>query len=325
MTAHSTSRWSWWSRASSVALLVVCCVTCTVPQIVEDSAAACANGEDDDANGSTDCDDPQCARSGACELDEATCSDGIDQDRDGRVDCEQDSCVRAGFCKAAAADCDVVRRTGCRRGQSCHALDPVGGEPRMCVQPGAHDENEGCASTAEDPAGGCKDGTICYGNGLCSRPCEQLDDCPRSALCIRVDSLPYGVCTLTCFPPAGCADGYSCIAMQWGGIAYAGGGWMHGCVSTNAVTSMVPKATAQVGDSCLDGVRSGSPSERVCSSGLVCVPGATSTENTCRKACLANVDGSDANTCAEGRCVAVDPFDQRPARPSDVYRLGVCL
>ena len=303
-------------------VLLVVLLACTSPRIAEDSAAACSNGLDDDGNGLADCADPSCVKSGACELDAASCSNGLDDDGDGRVDCEEDSCIKGGFCEKIAADCDVIHQTGCVRGMACQPVDPVAGTPRVCVRPGITAENHRCAPTAEDPGGGCQAGTICYSLGLCAQPCETYFDCPRSSLCIRGEQ-PYGVCSLTCFPALGCVDGYGCVALQRTNDAYAYQGWMHSCFTNEAIDGLLAKAAATVGQPCVDGAVTSTPPETVCATGLLCVPEPSG--NVCREVCLANIDGSDGKNCATGRCVVIDPFDPRPPRSNELYRVGVCL
>ena len=51
----------------------------------------CDDGEDNDGDGLTDCDDPNCAGDEACLTDEI-CDDGLDKDGDSYVDCEDCDC-----------------------------------------------------------------------------------------------------------------------------------------------------------------------------------------------------------------------------------------
>ncbi len=305
------------------AAVVAGAVACTAPRISEDSDAACSNGLDDDGDGLVDCADPACASTTACELDASTCSNGLDDDGDGLVDCEQKSCVTAGFCASVPASCDVVRSTGCARGLACEPVDPIAGTPRVCALPGVLDETKTCAVTPSDPSGGCRAGTICYGNGLCTLPCEVEADCPRSATCVRDATKPYGVCSLTCMPSTGCVPGYTCIPFQRIGSYYRNNGWMHTCVSSEIAAGLAAKTGAKVGAPCADAALTSTPPATVCESGLLCVPGPTGA--FCREVCLANPDGSVGRTCASGGCVTIDPFDQRPPRPAEPYRFGVCL
>ncbi len=70
--------------------------------VVENSPRLCQNGEDDDGDGLTDCDDDGCGQLIFClhrdtptEDDAASCANGEDDDGDGFVDCEDDGCVAA--------------------------------------------------------------------------------------------------------------------------------------------------------------------------------------------------------------------------------------
>jgi hypothetical protein len=296
---------------------------CTAPRIVEDSGAACSNGVDDDGDGLTDCADPACASSGACELSAAACSNGIDDDRDGRTDCEQTSCVDLGFCAPVAADCDVPSNAGCVRGMSCQSVDPSG-EQRVCAKTGEVNEGRECTGSASDPAGGCKAGLTCAPIGLCERPCGANTECPRSSVCIRLPDQRSGFCSDTCLPSIGCRAGYLCAAFQRVQVAYADRGWMHACFVASTAAKLIPPGAAKSGATCVDPAFASTPAASVCEPGLLCVPGPVT--NACREVCIANDDGgTTTTTCPSGRCVAVDPFDPRPPRSTEPYRLGVCL
>lgn len=312
------------SRLASLLAVGALVAACTAPRIVEDTAAACSNRLDDDGDGLVDCADPACARTTACELDAETCRNGLDDDGDGRTDCEQKSCIDGGHCAIVPSSCDVVHGTGCARGLACEPVDPVAGEPRVCGLPGILDESFRCASTKADPSGGCRAGTICYTNGLCAIPCERELDCPRSSTCVRDPMKPYGVCSISCVPATGCADGYACIPFQRvGSYYYPGNGWMHTCAANDFVDGFAAKTGAKVGAPCTDAALTTTPSATVCEKGLLCVP--DTNRAICREVCLANADGSAGTTCASGRCVAIDPFDTRAPRASEPYRFGVCL
>lgn len=69
--------------------------------VVENTPQLCQNGEDDDADGLTDCDDDGCAQLIFCvghertEETAAECGNSEDDDGDGAVDCEDESCAEA--------------------------------------------------------------------------------------------------------------------------------------------------------------------------------------------------------------------------------------
>ena len=57
----------------------------------------CGNGEDDDEDGATDCDDTDCADAANCNP-EGDCADGVDNDGDGDVDCADSDCAANPAC-----------------------------------------------------------------------------------------------------------------------------------------------------------------------------------------------------------------------------------
>ena len=77
---------------------------------VIEAEVACGNGLDDDGDGLTDCDDPDC--SVACIED---CSDGIDNDLDGSIDCADEDCAPLSVCDEAFF-CDDGVDQHCLRG-----------------------------------------------------------------------------------------------------------------------------------------------------------------------------------------------------------------
>jgi len=66
---------------------------------------ACADDRDNDADGHTDCADPDCASRPECAASiEQYCANGVDDDSDGAVDCEDPDCFSAPFCQAEPLD-----------------------------------------------------------------------------------------------------------------------------------------------------------------------------------------------------------------------------
>ena len=63
----------------------------------------CSNGSDDDGDGLTDCDDPDCASDPACQATPENCSNGSDDDGDGLTDCEDPDCFADPSCIVAPA------------------------------------------------------------------------------------------------------------------------------------------------------------------------------------------------------------------------------
>ena len=65
----------------------------------------CANSTDDDGDGLTDCEDPDCFGQTGCTT-EDLCDDGQDNDGDTNVDCADDDCAAETFCEATETTCD---------------------------------------------------------------------------------------------------------------------------------------------------------------------------------------------------------------------------
>ena len=55
----------------------------------------CGNGIDDDIDGTTDCDDPDCTGDLNCPETETICNDNVDNDFDGDIDCADSDCIVA--------------------------------------------------------------------------------------------------------------------------------------------------------------------------------------------------------------------------------------
>lgn len=68
---------------------------------VENTYALCTDGKDNDGNGKTDCDDPQCQQFSVCQTPEATCTDKKQNGNETGVDC-------GGDCKPCAVDTAAV-------------------------------------------------------------------------------------------------------------------------------------------------------------------------------------------------------------------------
>jgi hypothetical protein len=64
----------------------------------EDTAAACSDGVDNDADGFVDCNDFNCAPFCPGENTPGACSDGLDNDADGFVDCADFDCAGLAGC-----------------------------------------------------------------------------------------------------------------------------------------------------------------------------------------------------------------------------------
>ena len=79
---------------------------CDDPDCSDDPACPenCTNGVDDDADGDSDCDDTECAGIEPCV--ETFCGDGLDGDQDGMTDCEDPDCAGDPACESVGPDFD---------------------------------------------------------------------------------------------------------------------------------------------------------------------------------------------------------------------------
>jgi MYXO-CTERM domain-containing protein len=93
---HRVSRGdsSWIARSALLALLAAGCgQVWAYPDVVaEVTAAACSDGKDNDLDGKTDCEDPDC-HAYCLENTDARCHDGKDNDFDGKADCKSADCA----------------------------------------------------------------------------------------------------------------------------------------------------------------------------------------------------------------------------------------
>jgi hypothetical protein len=128
------------------------------------SETACADGVDEDADGATDCSDPDCRIGPPCS--EANCADGVDEDGDGATDCADPDCAQAAACREGnctnGVDDDRDGLTDCADAD-CRA-DPTCRET-LCDN-GIDDEGDGytdCADSdcAAAPACAGPDGERC--------------------------------------------------------------------------------------------------------------------------------------------------------------------
>ncbi len=80
------------------------------------------NGDDDDCDGATDCNDADCAADPACvctpdETPEVTCDDGNDNDCDGLTDCDDSDCDGDPACTC------LPKNALCSLDEECCSLD----------------------------------------------------------------------------------------------------------------------------------------------------------------------------------------------------------
>jgi len=175
----------------------------------ETDAVACANGCDDDGDGSVDCEDLDCCAAVACgptttcgrdagahcdascvETGAATCTNGLDDDCDGFIDCDDYSC-----CSSVSCGSDT----------QCGRRPDAGPRPPAPACDGA--------VTPETTLDACSDGCDDDANGFVDcddrNCCTARTDCPTTSYCGRLPA---------CAPPcvsgpestlAACSDGCS--------------------------------------------------------------------------------------------------------------------
>ncbi len=133
-------------------------------------AELCGNGYDDDLDGYTDCDDPECFSTPGCYED---CGNGIDDDGDGDIDCDDGD---------------------------CYGHSPCGGTAEICDN-GIDDDGDGdidCADTDCSGAGNCIE-SVCNngidddGDGLTD--CQD-GDCAGDAACLT--NIAPTIVSITC-------------------------------------------------------------------------------------------------------------------------------
>ncbi|MBX7101326.1 MAG: hypothetical protein K1X89_26650, partial [Myxococcaceae bacterium] len=111
-----------------------------------------------------DADGGLCRSNGACATGEAFCGDGLDDDHDGLTDCEDPDCF-AQTCDAGAA---CVIDQACQTDHTCRGamrVCPTSG----CFATAACSEPAGCQGlTPKDAGAACGDGGTCQGDGGCS-------------------------------------------------------------------------------------------------------------------------------------------------------------
>jgi hypothetical protein len=66
-----------------------------------EGGALCADGEDNDCDGASDCADPDCLGVGSCTTTRGAevCADALDNDADGMIDCADSDCPQGTACK----------------------------------------------------------------------------------------------------------------------------------------------------------------------------------------------------------------------------------
>ena len=164
----------------------------------------CANGEDDDDDGATDCDDMDCAGHTACNNRE-NCFNGMDDDGDNLVDCDDDDCDSAQGC-TAAEDCSNGIDDNDDGLTDC--ADP------LCVGSSFCGGTENCFDGIDDDGDGltdcqdpdCADAQGCTPNESCAN--ELDDDGDGLTDCQDPDCFGMNICSSV--PPSVNDESCSC-------------------------------------------------------------------------------------------------------------------
>ncbi len=130
----------------------------------------CFNGRDDDGDGLTDCEDPDCAAFPECGMRFENCFNGQDDDGDGRVDCDDPDCQGSPACPFPFEDCG-------------NGVDDDGDRLVDCADPDCNFSPQ-CPPRIENA---CRNGMDDDGDGLTD--CED-PDCSSRPFCAR--SCPRG-------------------------------------------------------------------------------------------------------------------------------------
>jgi hypothetical protein len=299
---------------------------CTDPQFRE---IACTDGIDQDLDGATDCEDPDCIElTDVCEVTLDRCRDGLDQDRNGATDCEDSRCVEAGHCEPFQVDvCRIVDGEGCPVGMACYSV--LGLTRYDCIRPSeAELRGHGDACDPSVPGtSACREGTYCRGLA-CHQSCRSERDCPVDSVCFRDPATGNGYCTIACdyylpsprclAPGADCGPIQQLVDFDVRNPTFALGA----CFSAEA---FVP------GPRGLDEACGPTEEERCANTtpetpgrGLLCVPDAQGVA-TCRPPCFGSFEDDRfvGSGCDDGsECVPLHPT--HPAVLDRVVLQGVC-
>ncbi len=164
------------------------------------AAEVCNNGTDDDRDGLTDCDDPDCSADPSCGGQPEVCNNGADDDRDGLTDCDDVDCNGDPACSTSSGEiCD--NGTDDDSNWLCDCLDIFSCAIECLFYPSSEtncsdgqDEDHDCAvdcsddDCANDPACGgqpevCDNGTDDDGDGAVDCDDSDCQGDPACPLC----------------------------------------------------------------------------------------------------------------------------------------------
>jgi hypothetical protein len=162
----------------------------------------CANDIDDNCNGLTDCEDPECygmTGCDACSAYETNCEDDIDNDCDGRRDCADTECFGTSSCpcRTTETNCSDQVDEDCDGLLDCTDPSCSGTEACSCQK------TENCSNNRDDDCDGLTDclDVECKKNQACGCTTKETnctdgnnEDCDSTIDCEDVDCVTTAEC-----------------------------------------------------------------------------------------------------------------------------------
>jgi hypothetical protein len=147
--------------------------TCAVDQAREATAAACSDGQDNDCDGQTDCQDSACLNNPESTI--ATCGDGRDNDCDGKTDCQDSDClnIRQGCSGNLCAGGIKTWLCSAQLFSLCIPYISLPENSLLVCGDGLDNDCDLKTDCADPECGGkqCAGGKVCCPNGTCSASC----------------------------------------------------------------------------------------------------------------------------------------------------------
>ncbi len=163
----------------------------------------CEDGFDDDGDGMTDCEDPDCWLSGVCVMPMEDCEDGVDNNLDGLIDCADPECYGAAACANAesicydGADNDSDGLIDCADPDCYLDFSCAGGEV-SCTN-GVDDDNDGYPDCYDFD---CSDSYYCAYWFDFDQVCSDDSECGQpDHTCVWLSNGTIGSCTRPCSTP----------------------------------------------------------------------------------------------------------------------------
>jgi hypothetical protein len=176
----------------AIVVLTLSANACNYPFAVRRQETVCAGGLDEDGDGLTDCQDPDCSETFECAA-EYVCDDNQDNDADGNTDCDDADCSDDAACQPTEI-CDNAQDDDGDGQTDCADLD--------CQDDAACQVELSCANQIDDDQDGatdcddadCADALPCLGSQPCNENgiCEMLEDRLWCADCCPDCSLSEG-------------------------------------------------------------------------------------------------------------------------------------